>query len=106
MGEATQPCEKTSWEHNLLCAWARSKGLSVISFIADLEKFYEFASHADLLAEATATNFNKTLLRGFCCLYAGQRAISYKRSVSECFNAYGTILAGCSGHGYCQAFAL
>ena len=63
-GSAEQPCEKASWEHNLLCGWARSKGLSVLSFIADLEKFYEFASHADLLAEATATNFKKKVAAG------------------------------------------
>ena len=96
-GTAAQPCEKASWEHNLLCAWVGSKGLCVLSFISDLEKFYEFAAHTDLMAEAAATNFNKRLLRGFCCLYAGRRAICYNMSVSESFNAYGTILASCLG---------
>ena len=96
VGKAGRTCEKSGWEHNIVSAYARAKGLDVITFIADLAKFYEHIRHRDLLLEAKATGFNLKLLRALCCIYGGFRAATFRGATSGAVRAYGTVIAGCS----------
>ena len=80
----------------MLAAWAKAKGLTVITLVADIQKFYEQVDHSDLRKEAEATGFNLKLLRCLCVLYQGDRTISYRGAASQVFPVWGTIIAGCS----------
>ena len=70
-GASAQPAEKVGWEHNMLAAWAKAKGLSMVILMADIQKIYERVDHADLQTEAAATGFNIKLFRCLCVLYEG-----------------------------------
>lgn len=73
-----------------------AKRLTVVTLVADIQKFYEQVDHIDLRKEAEATGFNLKLLRRLCVLYSGDRTISYRGASSQAFPVWGTIIAGCS----------
>ena len=95
-GSGTKSCERAGFVHNVFVAYCKHTGLSSVTCLADLEKFYEHVSHEVLYQEAVETGFNLVLLRALCTMYAGYRAISYRGMSSEAHRIGGTIMAGCS----------
>ena len=82
--------------HNLLVAFARHRNLAAGTGVLDLARFYEHVSHAELKEQAEATGFNLRLLQCLCVTYRLDRRASWAGSVSDAFQANGTITAGCS----------
>ena len=86
-------------QHNLLTAWAKSKGLCSVTLAADLATYYEKVSHSQLWNEGVATGYPLNLLRAPLGFYAGPRLVAYKGVVSHQFSVSGTILVDVRNFG-------
>ena len=67
-GTRTGDCEATGWAHNIVAAWAKTKGLAAGIAVLDISKLYEDIGHQMLYTEAQKTGYNLALFRGLCCI--------------------------------------